>query len=434
MRSTIYRCAVLAMHLFGAAGAVGQDEYERAPIEYSNSTPDNRVAALQAALDRDERSLQHERGLGYLRDLLKNLEISDGTQMLVFSKTSMQRDRISPRTPRAIYFNDDTYVGYCHSGNVIEIAVADPQLGAVFYTFDQSEERAPAIARQTHQCLQCHGGGQTDGIPGFMIRSVVTGRSGLPLLSEGSRRVDHATPIAERWGGWYVSGTHGAQTHQGNFVVRDQDAPRPWKNEEGQNVTDLSDRFSTRNYLSPHSDIVALMVFEHQAHVHNLITKANFAARQALHYERGLNEALGEPADHRLESTTRRIANAGDELLKGMLMIDEAPLNEPIAGTSSFAEHFSVLGPRDERGRSLRELDLTKRLFKYPCSYLIYSRSFDELPPIMKEYLERRLKDILAGQGGQKFARLSPADREAIAGILRTTKPELFAANPDRVK
>jgi hypothetical protein len=408
--------------------ARGQDAFELPPIEYTRSTPDNRVSTLEARIDRREASLRHERGFGYLRDLLKQLDIRDDTQMLVFSKTSLQRDRISPRTPRAIYFNDDSYVGYCHAGNTIEIAVADPQLGAVFYTLDQTNADAPQIARQTHDCLQCHSAAQTEGIPGFLVRSVFTGRSGLPILSEGSHRVDHTTPIADRWGGWYVSGTHGAQKHQGNFVVLDPDAQRPWMNEQGQNVIDLSDRFLTRNYLTSHSDIVALMVFEHQTYVHNLITQANFAARQALHYERGINEALGDPTDKRLESTTRRIESAGEKLLEGLLMVDEAPLQGPIAGTSPFAKEFSRLGPRDEQGHSLRDLDLTRRLFTFPCSYLVYSRSFDELPPVLKNYIKKRLSAILAGQGGDKFAHLSQSDRDSIVAILKATKPDLLSS------
>ena len=413
-----------------ASAAFGIDEYEQPPIEYSKSTPDNRVTAFQTAIERKSILLDHEERFGYLRDLLHHLEISRHTQMLVFSKTSMQRDRISPRTPRAIYFNDDTYVGYCHGGKVIEISAADSHLGAVFYTLDQTSGVQPAITRETHSCLQCHGATQTDGIPGFLVRSVFTGPSGLPILSEGTHRVNHATPIEKRWGGWYVSGTHGDQSHMGNLIIRDRDAQRPWMNEEAQNVTDLSDRFSTRNYISAHSDIVALMVFEHQTHVHNLITKASFAARQALHYERGLNEALGEPEDKRLESTTRRIENAGENLLKGLLLVDEAPLKGPIIGTSAFAEEFSRLGPRDKQGRSLRDLNLKDRLFEYPCSYLIYSRAFNELPLAVTQYLTKRFSDILAGQGGEAFARLNRADREAVVEIIKATKPDLLRSTP----
>lgn len=403
----------------------GIDQFELPPIEYSKATPDNRVSKLEEALEHQKVDLRYEPRLGYLRDLLERLEIHDDTQLLVFSKTSMQRNRISPRTPRAIYFNDDSYVGYCQGGNSIEIAAADPRLGAVFYTVDQTNHETPVIKRQTQTCLQCHGGAQTDSIPGFLARSLFVNASGLPILSEGSYEVDQTTPIENRWGGWYVSGTHGKQSHLGNLIVRDEAAKRPWKNEDGQNVTDLTERFTTQNYLNPHSDIVALLVFEHQTYVHDLITKANFTTRQALQYERDFNKALGEPESNRLESTTRRIASAGEKLLEGLLMVDEAPLKGPFVGTSTFATRFTKTGPFDQQGRSLRELDLEHRLFKFPCSYLIYSPDFSDLPPDMMSYLKKRFGEILAGQGGEKFDHLSQADRDSLAAILRDTKPEL---------
>lgn len=409
-----------------AVAARADDQYEQPPIAYSESTPENPVATLQRALEQGKVTLPRETRTGYLRGLLAQLKIPVDSQMLVFSKTSMQRDRISPRTPRAIYFNDDAYVGYCHAGDVIEIAVADPQLGAVFYTLDQANRDKATLERQTHSCLQCHGTTQMDDIPGFLVRSVFTGASGLPILSEGSHRVDQTTPIENRWGGWYVTGTHGEQTHLGNLIVRDREAPRPWKNEEGQNVTKLDDKLRTENYLSRHSDLVALMVFEHQTHVHNLITKANFAARQALLYEAELNRAFGEPAGNRLESTTRRIANAGEKLVAGLLFVNEAPIKAPIAGTSTFAEEFVAMGPRDQAGRSLRDFDLSARMFKYPCSYLVYSPSFDGLPEEMKRYVARRLREVVAGDGGEAYWHLTAADRQNIGEILRETKPELW--------
>lgn len=406
--------------------ATARDEYEQPPIQYSQSTPDNRVAALQAAIDAGEIELHRAPRTGYLRPLLERLNVPIASQMLVFSKTSMQRGKISPRTPRAIYFNDDVYIGYCHAGDVIEVAVADPQLGAVFYTVDQANHERATLERQTHSCLQCHGATQTDDIPGFLVRSLFVDASGLPLLSEGSHRVDHTTPIEDRWGGWYVTGTHGAQTHLGNLIVHDREAPRPWDNKNGQNVTELDERFRTENFLTPRSDIVALMVFEHQTHVHNLITKANFAARQALRYEAELNRALNEPESNRLESTTRRIANAGERLVEGLLFAGEAPIKGPIVGTSQFAEEFMAMGPQDKSGRSLRDLDLSSRMFKYPCSYLVYSPSFASLPSEMKSYVARRLREVIAGEGGSAYEHLSAADRKNIGEILRETKPDFW--------
>lgn len=421
-------CVLTGFAALNVRSAAAADEFEQPPIRYSESTPDNAVARLQSVLEQGESPLAWDEEQGYLPALLRELKMSPATQMLVFSKTSMQRDRISPRTPRAVYFNDDVYVGYCVDGEAIEVAVADPQLGAVFYTLHQSDEQAPRLERQTHRCLQCHVVSDSTPIPGFLVRSLFTSPSGQPILSEGSHRVDHATPIADRWGGWYVTGTHGSQTHLGNQLIRDRKAPRPWTNDAGHNVVDLTDRLRTDHYLTPHSDIVALMVFEHQTHVHNLIAQANFAARQAMYYEAALNKALGEPEEHRLESTTRRIASAGDKLVAGLLFAGEAPLTQPIAGTSAFTQEFQQAGPRDSQGRSMRDLDLTTRLFKYPCSYLIYSPAFDALHPAMKSYVAQRFRDILAGQGGADFAHLTPADRQAIAEILYQTKHDLWAS------
>jgi hypothetical protein len=146
-----------------------------------------------------------------------------------------------------------------------------------------------------------------------------------------------------------------------------------------------------------------------------------------LHYEAGLNEALGNPSDERLESTTRRIANAGENLLQGIFLSDEAAIVEPIKGEPEFVETFVSHGPHDRQGRSLRELDLGRRLFKYPCSFLIYSEAFDALPEEMARYLRKRIPEILEGRGGEHFGHLSRVDRQAISEILRDTKPKLWS-------
>jgi hypothetical protein len=407
--------------------ALAADEYELPPIEYSRGTPDNAVSRLQTQIDGGTHPLRHDEKFGYLKGVLEALKVPVESQTLVFSKTSLQRQRISPRTPRALYFNDDVYLGYCYEGDVLEISVADPQLGTVFYTLDQDETEKPKFVRQTDQCLLCHGMSQTDGIPGHRVRSLFVDTTGNPLLAEGSHRVDQTTPFADRWGGWYVSGKHGEQKHLGNLLIRNGRVPRPVQNEKGLNVTDLSSFFDVSRYPTPHSDIVALMVFEHQTTVHNLLTKANFAARQALHYESELNRALGEPSDRRLDSTTRRIRNAADALLQAMLCSKEAPLTAPVSGTSTYAERFASAGPRDKKGRSLRDFDLKTRLFRYPCSFLIYSDSFERLPAEMKAAVTGRLHKVLTGSDkDEAFSHLTADDRLAILEILTDTRPELW--------
>jgi hypothetical protein len=348
--------------------------------------------------------------------------VPESSQTLVFSKTSLQRQRISPSTPRALYFSDDTYVGFCQNGDLLEISTVDNELGAVFYTLDQNPETPPRLMRQTDNCLICHSSSSTKGVPGHVVRSVYSDASGFPVLSSGTYRTDQTSPLPERWGGWYVTGTHGAQQHLGNLIVNGPSRPETIDNAAGQNLTDLSSRVNTHDYLTPHSDIVALMVMEHQTDAQNLITQANFGTHQALHYQQPLNRELGNPPGEMWDSTRSRIKSVCEPLVEYLLFCRETLLTDKIAGTSRFSEEFSELGPRDSKGRSLRDLDLTRRMFKYPCSYLIYSPGFAALPQEARDYVFRRMKEVLCGKDlSEKFSHLSPEDRQAIREILTDT-------------
>jgi hypothetical protein len=272
--------------------------------------------------------------------------------------------------------------------------------------------------------LICHGSSQTKDIPGHVVRSVFADASGLPVLSSGTFRVDQTTPLENRWGGWYVTGTHGDQKHLGNLVVPGRVARDDLDNSAGLNQTCLDGRFDTSKYLTPHSDIVALMVLEHQADAHNYLTRASFLTRQAMHYQQTLNRELNEPAERMWDSTKSRIKSAGEPLVEYLLFCDEAKLSARIDGTSGFAAEFAGRGSRDGQGRSLRDFDLNTRLFKYPCSYLVYSPSFAALPCQVKDYVVGRMHEVLDGKDkSDKFAHLSDADRQAIDEILTETLP-----------
>ena len=415
------------MILCGVLGnSTHAQEYEQEPILYSKTAPRNRMSELVERLDAGITRLDYEPDFGYLRSILRELKVSESSQTLVFSKTSLQRQRISPRTPRALYFNDDVYVGFCQHGEVIEISAVDPRLGTVFYTVQQERTDRPQIIRQTDNCLLCHASSQTKEVPGHLVRSVFVDPSGMPILSAGTYRVDQTTPLENRWGGWYVTGTHGAQKHLGNLVMRTGEATNLVDNPAGMNLTDLSDRLDASAYLTPHSDIVALMVLEHQTDVHNSIVRANFLTRQAMHHQQSLNRELGQPLDQEWESTRSRIKSACEPLVESLLCSGEAALIGQIRGTSRFSDQFATQGPRDRLGRSLREFDLERRLFRYPCSYLIYSPSMDALPPEAKAYVWRRLREILSGQDtSKKFAHLTSDDRLAIREILQDTVADL---------
>ncbi len=402
------------------------DDFDREPINYTASEPHDCISRLQKRLDQADTTLKFTEQSGYLPSVLSELQVSSASQMLVFSKTSLQRQCITPQTPRAVYFNDDVYVGFCRSGEVLEISAVDPQLGMVFYTLEQSENAKPKFVRQTDSCLLCHGSSQAQGIPGNLVRSVYPDAGGFPILSSGSFRIDQTSPIEKRWGGWYVSGVHGTHKHLGNLILRSKQEPEEIDNTGGHNVTDLTSRLDLKSYLTPHSDIVALLVLEHQAMAHNLIIQANFSTRQALHYQAMLNRELKEPPGNRWASTLSRIRSVGDPLVKYLLFAGEARLQSPIKGTSGFAEHFAQQGSRDSQGRSLRDFDLQTRMFKYPCSYLIYSPAFDALPGDVRDYVLERIWKILDGQDSSPdFAHLSKTDRTAIREILIATKPNL---------
>jgi len=394
-------------------GATHVMPFDEDTIAYSKTPDTSIVARLQARLDKAERKLTFQDDHGYLRALLKELGISPASQMLVGSKTSFQRERISPATPRALYFNDEVYVGYIPGAPLMEIAVADPKLGGVFYTIDQKKSDKPRFVRMD-QCLECHASAKTMGVPGHLVRSFDTDESGVVDLASGVSLVNHRTPLSDRWGGWYVTGEAGKQIHRGNLfgtAEREKKAKDP---EYRNNITNLNGLVDLSRYPSAGSDVVALMVLEHQTHMHNFITRLNYAATMALKQYGHINY----------------LKSAIDAFMRYLLFTEETSLTGTIEGTSDFAAWFIDQGPKDKHGRSLREFDLRTRLFKYPCSYLIYSDAFDALPGPLKDRIYGRLVQILTGKDSSgDFDKLSPESRSAILQILAETKPDFRAFN-----
>ena len=389
-------------------GATHMIPFDEDAIGYGKAVATDVVARLQARLDKDEVKLTYDENAGYLPAVLDALKVPRSSQMLVFSKTSFQRERISPRSPRALFFNDDVYIGFIAGSPLLEVSAADPRLGAVFYTFSQETNARPRFIRND-QCLECHASAKSLGVPGHLLRSFATDEDGVVDPGSGTSLVNHRTPLAERWGGWYVTGKSGGQAHRGNLFGKAAFT----KHEQDPKASDLEDlkRFlDLGRYPATHSDIVALMVLEHQTHMHNFITRLNYEATMALQTYGHLNY----------------LKNIVEAFLKYLLFTEETPLSGAIQGTSTFSKDFATRGPRDKQGRSLRDFDLRTRLFKYPCSYLIYSEAFDALPEKMKAHLYQRLWDILGSRDANPaFEKLSSADRQAILEILRDTKPGL---------
>ena len=405
-----------------------QLRFEEAPISYTSDQTENDVTRLQMKIDSGEVKLNYDPSLGYLPDLLRELKIKQQSQLLVFSRTSLQISRITPKRPRALYFNDENYVGFVQRGDVLEISTVDPQKGAVFYTLQQRSMEKPTFVRDRGTCLSCHANHRTQGVPGHLVRSMIVDRQGNPLYGEGTFNIDQDSPLSHRWGGWYVTGTHSDMQHMGNIVSESRDEPKFRDDQAGLNVTSLDGLIDTSRYLQPTSDIVAHMVLEHQSQMHNFLTLANFDTRSAIAYNRLMNETLDREADFLSDSTKRRIESVSQKVVDCMLFVNEFQLTSPVSGSSEFTVEFTAAGPADSQGRSLRQFDLQTRLFKYPCSYLIYSEAFDGLPTIVKQKIVNKLIALLNVDPNEKiddaFINLTHVDRQNIREILAETKPE----------
>ncbi|MFM8931621.1 MAG: hypothetical protein ACKOS8_07065, partial [Gemmataceae bacterium] len=309
-------------------------DLDAAPIHYATAPENNAVARLQRALDTGKAKLAFDKDKGYLPAVLRALEVPVSSQVLVFSKTSLQRNRIAPKTPRAIYFNDEMYVGYCQSGEMMELSIADPSLGTVYYTLEQQADEPPRFRRQTEACLICHGSSATQGFPGHLVRSVYPDSEGQPIFSLGTSRVDQSTPLTKRWGGWYVTGSNPGREHLGNLILPKNTRYQPTSNPHGTGCNDLGPFFETGEYPSKHSDLVALLVLEHQAEVHNRLTRVALETRVALHQQEEFDRILGRQEPGPSESTARRIDSACESLVGHLFFAEEAPLGGKVSGTS----------------------------------------------------------------------------------------------------
>ena len=385
-------------------------------IKYSTAPLNNAVADVNRKLQDGALQLSFEGRSGFLRSALDALQIPVDSQLLVFSRASLQGRQISEQNPRALFFNDRVALGWVRGGDIIEVAAHDESAGVVFYTLEQRADttNGPPQFKRAFQCLGCHMAGDTLGVPGLLMFS--TTRQDPALGFSLPRAVDHSDSLGRRFGGWFVTGSTGSAPHMGNDVGA-------LDGRGSRELVSVDGLFDADGYRALSSDIVAHLVFTHQVGMTNLLTRAGWQARAAdplLHPP--FISAPGE--EERIALMMRGVAN---EVVDHLLFIDETRLTDRVRGQSGFAERFSTSGPRDRKGRSLYELDLNQRLMKYPCSYLIYSAAFDALPPRAKDPIYRRLWDVLSGQeqDARYQSALSRTDRQSIVEILRNTKKDL---------
>ncbi len=395
------------------------DFFELAPIHYSETASEDALAVLSRELAEGRWTVPPLSGKDFLRLILEKLDVPVESQVLVFSKTSLQNSLISQGNPRAIYFSMNTYVAWVPGGKV-EVIIEDEKLGPVFYTIEPPvADRLPKIVRATDSCLQCHATSRTEGVPGMFVRSVVPDHNSHPILSAGTSLVTDATPIKERWGGWYVTGVS-SDPHLGNRWVPSNEANGGKFPAKMSNLRQLGSLIDTSKYLQETSDIVALMVLEHQCSMHNLLTKAKLNYRRAIYFQesyRETDEDLTSPEGMPWKTADR----AGMEIVNSLLFTDEVTFGgDGIQGGEFFSKVFLERGVETSKGRSLRVLRLYERMFKYRCSYMIYSKSFHSLPPLVKErtfyHLKLALEDDFENHLGRR-------EKEGIRQILAETLP-----------
>jgi hypothetical protein len=385
----------------------------------------NIVERFQKQLENGTAKLTYaEDGHGYLAGILSAFNISRHSQLLVFSGSSLQFDKISQETPRALYYQDNVSVGSVLGGRLIEIIATDRDSGVAFYTLDATKTDKPNFVRRTKECTTCHGY-VSRWTPGLMVATYSTGPGGQLLNLDPYnlfRLTDDRTPFEDRYGGWYVTGTTGVMRHRGNVTIDPKDplVIPPG----GTNVTDLRDRITINRYLEPGSDIVSLLTLEHQAGFVNLANRIN-----AQYRSRGNNNAVSA-----LRASNEEIDASIDELVSYMTFAKEAPLPSPVNGTSGFAKVFVEKGLKDAKGRSLRQFDLGTRVFRYPLSYMIYSHAFDNLTIAAKDRVLRRLYAVLRGTN-QDGVDIRALGGEAAINIFAATKlglPDYWKPVPER--
>jgi hypothetical protein len=384
-------------------GSAHKLDYEALPIGYATAEATDPVAQLEKKLEglASGGEPYHPR-FGYLPRVLELLRVPLSSQMLVFSKTSVQRHNIDPSNPRALYFSDDIYVGYIPGASEIEVAAVDAALGTVFYTVHQ-DAAEPLRFNRHNECLSCHGAARSMGVPGFVLRSLDTDEEGEVVPATDTSAVTHCTPVAQRWGGWYVTNAPADWVHRGNYAGQEEQT-------EAQRRRLLGKISASRRYPASGSDTLALLVHDHQTHMHNYITRLHMEGQQR----------ISEYGHVRYLDTQVRA------FLRYLLFTEETPLPSPLDSSSEFFSHFQKDAKRDSKGRSLRDLDLQTRLFKYPCSFLLDSEAFRQLPEMVRQKILDRLHAVLLGEDPHAdFAGIRADDRQAVLEILKETCPDL---------
>ena len=375
-------------------------DFEKPPHNYWQRAPQDRFTKIKTALETGKLPLDRTSEKAFVVSLLKALDISPATQTLVYSTTSLQLSRISPRNPRAIYFNEDVYVGWVPRGQ-IEIASIDPALGGIYYIFNVPRGPGPIRVERSTRCFNCHAEFENGRVPGLLVKSVVPGPGGGSLESFRGDITGHSVPFKDRFGGWHLTGKHGITEHLGNMVGTLSPAGlKKYANPPAR-------QFRWETYPVATSDVLAHLLHEHQVGFVNRAIKATYDTRAAL--------VAGD--------AKAMLTKHASVLTRYLLFADEAKFpTGGIGGDALLKKDFAKRARKASNGLSLRDLDLNTRLFKHRCSYMIYSAAFAGLPPALKQLVFIKLRAALEdAKPNPDFAYLPPAEKKAIAQILTET-------------
>lgn len=404
----------IVMVWLGLAGAAAASEaptyqdFDQPPHNYWDRPLRDPFTLAKPDFESGARSLDRSSEKAFLQSLLKSLEIPASSQMLLFSTTSLQLSLIRPRNPRALFFNEDVYVGYIPGGR-IEIVSIDPEAGGIFYIFDIPRGESPIRVERSTRCMNCHASDDTRRVPGLTLKSVVPGPNGGTLKSFRSGLLGHEVPFEERFGGWYVTGAGAITNHYGNVTGS------LYQGKLTKYPLQLG-AYPADRYPMPASDILPQLVMEHQAGFVDRAIEATYRTRTALSVGGGKLNADG----------SKELEDQAVQLTRYLLFADEARLPASVEGDPAFKSDFLRTRRVSKGGASLKDFDLKSRLFKHRCSYMIYSSVFQGMPVEMKLRVYAKLSAALdTRRPDPAFAYLPAEEKANIHRILKETLNDL---------
>jgi hypothetical protein len=409
---------------------VAFNDYQLPPHEYYDLDSQDPVSVLVRKIESGEKSPDYSSQRAFVDWLLAELEIPPASQTIVFSRTGLQRKVVSPHNPRALFFNDETYMTWI-PGGMVELASFDPALGPLFFLLQGSEEEKPAKVQfnRRESCLNgCHAGSATNYLPGLLARSLHVDAEGNPTSVDKAgivvnaisnhENMFHTMPLKERWGGWFVTGGQGKADHIGNLVIPTRGAPAM----PAPSLTETKVSYPH----GPSSDILPLLIQDHQIGLLNTLYESLYRWRTALHLANEKRAAAGEAPLTQLEhGTIEDLMPKFDKSVKQFLFAGEAPLPDGgVKGDPAFIEAFRASRIEDAKGRSLRDFDLKTRLMKHRCSHMILSPQFQGMPTEFRTLIFGRLRDVLTVRPAPAgFEHLPDDERVALLEILDETVP-----------